>query len=438
MQCVTTSPRRRMPSSFDSFLPVVYLAVALLLGYLQAFAQGSAGRILGSVTDQSGGAVAGATVTILDTQRNITRTLMSDSTGQYNAPNLLPGSYTVSAAFQGFRTAERAGITLEVNQELRVDLTLQPGEQTEKITVTGELPLVETTNSVVGGTIQNSVINDLPLNGRNFTNLLTLRPGTTKYAGGSGWTQSTNGLRPHDQNYMVDGIDSNDPWMAQSVMNAVMAAGDAGTMLPIDAIDEFRTEQNPQAEYGWKPGGVINVGLKSGSNNIHGTAYAYGRASAFDARDFFNPPAVGGTCYVNGAAQPLVSACNQAPLNLEQFGASIGGPILKDKLFYFANFEEQMYTNGNPTIHNVPITSGGSAVWEPARMIRQTASSAPASPRCQPCARCRPTRRTQPHLCSVGEFSRPLSGRHFQQHPYGPGHHKHDPRRCCQSRLPPQ
>ncbi len=225
MQYVTTSPRRCMPRSFDSFLPVVYLAVALLLGCLQAFAQGSAGRILGSVTDQSGGAVAGATVTILDTQRNITRTLMSDSTGQYNAPNLLPGSYTVSAAFQGFRTAERAGITLEVNQELRVDLTLQPGEQTQKVTVTGELPLVETTNSVVGGTIQNSVINDLPLNGRNFTNLLTLRPGTTKYAGGSGWTQSTNGLRPHDQNYMVDGIDSNDPWMAQSVMNAVMAAG---------------------------------------------------------------------------------------------------------------------------------------------------------------------------------------------------------------------
>src|SRR5579872_6255945 len=316
MPCLTTSPRRCMPRPFDNFLPVISLAVALLLGCLQSFAQGSAGRVLGTVTDQSGGAVVGATVTILDTQRNITRTLMTDNAGEYNAPNLLPGSYTVSASFQGFKTAERSNITLEVNQELRVDLTLQPGEQTQKVTVTGELPLVDTTNSVVGGTIQNNVINDLPLNGRNFTNLLVLRPGTVKYAGGSGWTQSTNGLRPHDQNYMVDGIDSNDPWMAQSVMNAVMAAGDAGTMLPIDSIDEFRTEQNPQAEYGWKPGGVINVGLKSGSNNIHGTAYAYGRDNAWDARDFFNPPAIGGTCYVNGGAQPLVSACNQAPLNL--------------------------------------------------------------------------------------------------------------------------
>lgn len=363
MQCLTTSPRRSTPGAFDNFLPVISLAVALLLGCLQSFAQGSAGRILGSVTDQTGGAVAGATVTILDTQRNITRTLMSDSTGQYNAPNLLPGSYTVSAAFQGFKTAERSGITVEVNQELRVDLTLQPGEQTQKVTVTGELPLVETTNSVVGGTIQNSVINDLPLNGRNFTNLLVLRPGTIKYAGGSGWTQSTNGLRPHDQNYMVDGIDSNDPWMAQSVMNAVMAAGDAGTMLPIDSIDEFRTEQNPQAEYGWKPGGVINVGLKSGSNNIHGTAYAYGRDNSWDARDIFNPPASNGACYtINSVvAQPVVGACDQAALGLQQFGASVGGPILKDKLFYFANFEQQMYTSGNPTVHTVPITSGPGA-----------------------------------------------------------------------------
>jgi hypothetical protein len=342
---------------------ILSLSLFLLFGTQQLFAQGTAGRILGAVTDQTGGAIVGATVTILDTQRNITRTIMTDTAGEYSAPNLLPGMYTISASYQGFQTAEHSGITLEVNQELRVDLTLQPGAQTQKITVTGELPLIETTNAVVGGTIQNTVINDLPLNGRNFTNLLVLRPGTIKYAGGSGWTQSTNGLRPHDQNYMVDGIDSNDPWMAQSVMNAVMAAGDAGTMLPIDAIDEFRTEQNPQAEYGWKPGGVINVGLKSGSNNIHGTAYAYGRDSAWDARDFFNPPAVNGTCYAIGGAQlALPGDCAQAPLSLEQFGASVGGPIIKDKLFYFANYEQQMYTSGNPASHFVPVTSGAGAL----------------------------------------------------------------------------
>src|SRR5256885_15099259 len=164
-----------------STIGVVSLSLAVLLGSLQLFAQGSAGRILGAVTDQTGGAVAGATVTVVDTQRNLTRTLTSDAAGEYNAPNLLPSTYTVRAAYQGFKTAERSGVTLEVNQDLRVDLVMQPGEQTEKVTVTGELPLVETTNAVVGGTIQNSVINDLPLNGRNFTNLLVLRPGTVKY-----------------------------------------------------------------------------------------------------------------------------------------------------------------------------------------------------------------------------------------------------------------
>lgn len=351
------SAHRFFPILWRSAIGVISLSLAVLLGCSQLFAQGNAGRILGAVTDQTGGAVAGATVTIVDTQRNLTRTLTTDAAGEYNAPNLLPSTYTVSAAFQGFKTAQRAGVTLEVNQDLRVDLTMQPGEQTEKVIVTGELPIVETTNAVVGGTIQNNVINDLPLNGRNFTNLLVLRPGTVKYAGGSGWTQSTNGLRPHDQNYQVDGIDSNDPWMAQSVMNAVMAAGDAGTMLPIDAIDEFRTEQNPEAQYGWKPGGIINVGVKSGTNNIHGTAYAYGRSNSFDARSFFNPPPVNGVCAIGGAVQP-VGACAQASLELEQFGASIGGPIKKDKLFYFANYEQQRYTNGNPAPHNVPVTSG--------------------------------------------------------------------------------
>jgi carboxypeptidase family protein len=356
MKFLASGARRFAPFTLLNVFALVALGLAFLVGCSQLFAQGSAGRIIGAVTDQSGGAVTGATVSIVDTQRNLTRTVTTDSAGEYNAPNLLPGAYTIRAAFQGFKTAERSGVTLEVNQDLRVDLTLQPGEQTEKVTVTGELPLVETTNAVVGGTIQNNVINDLPLNGRNFTNLLVLRPGTVKYAGGSGWTQSTNGLRPHDQNYQVDGIDSNDPWMAQSVMNAVMAAGDAGTMLPIDAIDEFRTEQNPEAQYGWKPGGVINVGVKSGTNNIHGTAYAYGRSNAFDARSFFNPAPVNGVC----AFGPL-AACDQAALNLEQFGVSVGGPIKKDKLFYFANYEQQRYTNGNPAPHFVPVTSGPGA-----------------------------------------------------------------------------
>ena len=244
------------------------------------FSQGSAGRILGSVTDQSGAVIPGVTIAIRDVDRGTVRTLVTDEAGAYNAPNLLPGTYTVHVELAGFTTIERQNIRLEVGQDIRIDVALQAGEQKELITVNADNPLVETNNAELGGTIANQVINDLPLNGRNFENLLDLRPGVSKYPGNSGWTNSTNGGRPHDNYFMVDGINSNDPWMAQSMMNAVMAAGDAGTMLPIDAIDEFKTQQNPGGEYGWKPGAVVNVGVKSGTNALHGTAYAYGRCYA--------------------------------------------------------------------------------------------------------------------------------------------------------------
>src|SRR5712664_1535485 len=306
-------------SNTKKVLHALGATLGMLLLCVSAFSQGSSGHIVGTVTDANGGAVTGATVTILDTQRGTSRPLTTDESGAYNAPNLTPGAYKVRVEFKGFKTTERQNIMLEVGQELRVDLSLQPGEQAQTITVTEQVPLVETTNAELGGTLQNEVINDLPLNGRNFENLLDLRPGVTKYVGNSGWTQSSNGLRPHDNFFMVDGINSNDPWMAQSVMNAVMAAGDAGTMLPIDAIDEFKTNQNPRAEYGWKPGAVVNVGVKAGGNAFHGTAYAYGRTDSWDANNFF----------ANAGGSPI------APLSLEQYGGSVGGRIIKDKLFFF-------------------------------------------------------------------------------------------------------
>src|ERR1700674_4070502 len=140
-------------------------------------------------------------------------------------------------------------------------------------------------------------------------------------------TQSTNGLRAHDNIYLSDGINNSQVFNGQSVMNNVMAAGDAGTILSIDAIEEFKTEENPRAEYGWKPGGIVNVGIKSGTNAIHGTAFAYGREGSWDARNVFNP-----------APNPI------PPVQLEQFGATVGGPIKKDKLFYFLSFEDQRYS----------------------------------------------------------------------------------------------
>ncbi len=317
------------------------LAFALVsLSSAPVFAQGTAGRILGSVTDQSGGSIAGATVIVTDVNRNVPRTLTTDDSGQYNAGNLLPGAYKVRAEAKGFKGFERTGITLEVSAELRVDITLQPGEVSQTITVNEDVPLVETTNAELGATLQSAIIEDIPLNGRNFENLLQLNPGVTIYPGGAGFSQSANGQRPHDNIYMVNGIMASDPWMGQSVFNAVMAAGDAGTIMPMDAIDEFKTEENPRAEYGWKPGAIVSVGVKSGTNSLHGSAYAYGRETAFDARNYFNPTT---------AANPT-----KQPVELEQYGATLGGPIVKDKLFYFVNFETQQYAIGSPAQLRVP------------------------------------------------------------------------------------
>src|ERR1700680_2250590 len=324
--------------------PLVAVLV-LLAGSFQVCGQGSNGEILGAVTDQSGGNVVGATVTITDVARGISKTLTTDQAGEYVASDLTPGTYTVRVESKGFKGFERQNILLEVGKEVRVDAVLQTGSATETVTVTEDVPMVDTTTTTLGGTISTEIINDLPLNGRNYQNLLTLRPGTTVSPGGGPWTQTTNGARPEDTSYLVDGLSNDEAFMGFSVTNAAAVAGDAATILPIDAIQEFNTQVNPKAEFGWKPGAITSVGLKSGTNQIHGSAYAFGRSDSFDARNYFNP----------------VGAPKQ-PLELEQFGGTAGGHIIRDKLFYFGGFEAQRYTVGNSLIGQAPTTasvSGG-------------------------------------------------------------------------------
>jgi len=313
---------------------------AVLLLCVPMFAQGNAGRILGSVTDQAGGVIVGAAVVVNDVQRGISRTLTTDDAGQYLAPNLLPGEYSVRAQAQGFKAVERPNIGLEVGKDVRVDFVLPTGNVTEVVEVQEQVPLVDSTSATLGGTIDNQTINDLPLNGRDYQKLLTLRPGVMIYPGGGGWDQSANGIRPESNAYVVDGMTDDEPFSALSVINAPGLTGDAVTVIPIDAIQEFNTLINPKAEYGWKPGVTVTVGLKSGTNDIHGTAYAFGRSDSFDARNFFNP-----------APQP------KTPLDFKQFGATGGGAIIKDKLFYFVGYEGQRYSVGNSFIVNVPTTA---------------------------------------------------------------------------------
>ncbi len=359
----------RVCSGVSKTAQIGFLGILILLAGVSVYPQGSAGRILGTVTDQSGGAIANATVIVTDVSRNTPRTLTTDQSGEYNAPNLLPGNYKVRAEAKGFKAFERSGVFLEVGGEIRVDLVMQPGEVSQTITVNEDVPLIETTNAELGGTLQNDIINDIPLNGRNFANLLQLRPGVTIYPGGSGWSQSSNGMRAHDNVYLFEGVNGSDPWMAQPIISAVMAAGDAGTLVSIDAIDEFKTQENPRAEFGWKPGSIVNVGIKSGTNTIHGTAYAYGRDGSWDALPYFDTPGPN-----KGVAQTPPSVA------LEQFGASVGGAIKKDKLFYFANFEDQRYAVGSTGQISDPITGGGaSSELQSACLAVPSANRAPIS-----------------------------------------------------------
>lgn len=296
---------------------------------LPAFPQAGQGTIQGGVFDQQGGAIAGATVTVIDTARGIQRPLTTDSAGAYLAASVNPGSYTVRAEAKGFSTAERTNVLVEVGQTIRVDLTMQPGAQTQTVTVTSEAPQVDTSDATLGGTVSNAAINALPLNGRNFTKLLQLRPGVySSPGGGFGGHTSTNGARSGTDLLLVEGLPLVAPSTGAMTLNATYRVGDSQSLLPIDAIQEFNTEQNPKAEYGWRPGSVVDVGVKSGTNALHGTAYAFGRdAQATDAR---NP-------FTNAIQPPGIPTIPAA--EVEQFGATGGYHIIKDKLFFFLNYE---------------------------------------------------------------------------------------------------
>jgi len=261
-------------------------------------------------------------VTVTDVARGVARSLTTDGAGQYVATSLNPGTYTVRAEVKGFKAEDHSGVLVEVGEDVRVDLTLQPGEQTQTVTVTSDVPAIDTTSSTLGGTVSNSSINALPLNGRNFFRLLELRPGVVTQPGLSSASSSTNGRRLGADVMLVEGLPGFDLATANNIINGSGkgAGGDSSALIPIDAVQEFNTQQNAQAEYGWRDGSVINVGVKSGTNSLHGSGWAFGRdAAATDAANFYTHTVT--------------------PATLEQFGGTAGGRIIKDKLFWFASFE---------------------------------------------------------------------------------------------------
>ena len=301
------------------------------------------GRISGIVTDSSGGAVANATVTVTDVARGVARTVTTDTGGQYSAPNLTPGNYGVHAVYQGFQAFDRQNIQIGVGADVHVDVTLQPGAQTQVVTVTEEAPAITTTNAQLEGTITGSALSDLPFAGHNYVQLLGLLP-TLQLKPGSGagpGQNNSNGLRGEYNVYVLDGVADQMAYYTTSAINGGYSAGgpEQAVLLPTDAIQEFNVVENSKAEFGWRPGAQLNVGLKSGANSTHGSAFALGRSTALMAQNAF--------------------FSTKPPVAFEDFGGSFGGAIKKDKLFYLLGYEGQRYNIGNPRNSNVPTTLPG-------------------------------------------------------------------------------
>lgn len=318
------------------------LVLATSLGRAQ-----TQGRITGRVTDASGAVIVNAQVTIQNLGKGVKRVLETSSTGDYVAPSLEPGVYALTVEASNFKKAVRDRIQVEVGNDLKIDFQLTPGATSELVEVKDEAPLVDATSSTLNGVLANKAINELPLQGRDFVNLLALHPGVQRDPGGGFHTVTSNGLRPDENNFIIDGATDNDAYWGETVVNDAGISGTPASTLPLDAIQEFNTQEQPQADFGEKPGVVVNIGLRSGTDKVHGTAYYFHRNAALDARNYFDH-----------TLDPLTGkTAASAALLLHQFGGSIGGPIVKGKWFYFANYEGVRSKVGNPYNAFSPVTS---------------------------------------------------------------------------------
>src|SRR5213594_401030 len=310
-----------MSPQLRTIVPLLLVIFALLPA--MALAQATTGTISGAVTDESKAIMPGVSIQVKNVETGATRTLVTDANGRYRALNLAPGIYTVTAELQGFVPATRESLALEIGREVAADLILKVGGVTEHVTVEGAATNVDLSSAVAGGVVTTTQIAELPLNGRSFMQLATLQPGVTvsratsaDFTGGFGNTQvSIGGARPEMTGYLLEGTNISD-------ISDKAPSSMAGVLLGVDAVKEFSVQTHDYAaEFGRAAGGVISAVTKSGTNAIHGTIFEFLRDSKFDAPNFFDP----------GGATP--------PFTRNQFGATAGGPIVKNKLFYFGSYE---------------------------------------------------------------------------------------------------
>jgi len=325
----------------SSFTVACVTAIVLVTGST-CLAQVAGGTISGSVRDSSGRAIAGAQVAVKNSETAILRSIDADNDGIYTAPNLVAGTYQISASKEGFATLVRSGVLVTVGSEEVIDFKLGPGEVKTKIEVSGTPPAIQLASSSLEATENSTTVRELPLNGRDWTTLAQLQPGVTgvyqlplglsnqRANRGLGTQFSIGGARPQGNNYRLDGISINDYSNAGS--GSVL-----GVLLGVEAIEEFSVVTNSApASYGRTSGGVINSITRSGTNELHGSAYEFLRNSALDARNYFDT-----------TSSPL-------PFRRNQFGADAGGPIIKSKLFVFGDYEGIRQLLSTTTVDIVP------------------------------------------------------------------------------------
>jgi Carboxypeptidase regulatory-like domain/TonB-dependent Receptor Plug Domain len=310
-----------------------------------ALAQLGTATISGNVTDSSGAVVVGASVTALNNAAGFRRQTVSGDQGQYNLPGLTPGSYNLTVEFSGFRRAELTEITLQVDQNARLNVALEIGQVTETVEIAGLAPQIESMNATLGAVVDSQKILSLPLNGRNFLQLARLVPGvTTGTEGGDAGPDgfSANGMRADQNAFQIDGTSNSDP-----VRNQI-------TFKPsIDSLQEFKIQTtNYSAEFGKGAGAQVNVITKSGTKQFHGGLWEFNRNNKLQARNFFDRDSRSFPCDKTDPNTTSRKAC--APqYNQNQFGGNLGGPVLGEKTFFFVNVEEFRQRRGGATVTQV-------------------------------------------------------------------------------------
>jgi outer membrane receptor protein involved in Fe transport len=327
--------------SRSPWLTLIVGAMLILVSAVQA--QVESGKVVGTVRDASGAVLADATVTVTETQTNAERKTPSNSGGEYVVTELKPGTYTVTAEREGFKTAVQTAFKLDINQVVRVDLTLVVGSVHEQVLVTAVEPQVESETSSIGQVIDESRVHQLPINGRNFMQLAYLSPGVNMGPASTGSTGNVqqgeipedergngsiqvNGLWATNNNYLLNGFDNNEQQIGFELIEP-----------PIDAIQEFKVQTNNFGADIGKGGAVVNVVTRAGTNRFHGSAFEFLRNSSMDAKNYFDDP-----------AQPI------PPFKRNEFGGSFGGPIIRDRTFFFVDYQGRRIRTSDTFLSPVP------------------------------------------------------------------------------------